>query len=132
MWSKQNRMENSSPSDLLPPHPSMPLMLGTLREHQHPWGPWPRCGEVENRAVQEQGHCALLGHSMAAPSNLSRAPLSSSVKLYFPCQEFGLIYIHKHIDQRLYLHRGPTQLVLLPQGCLSCPLHLVKKMHTQR
>lgn len=43
VWSKQNGMENSSHSDLLPPHPlthpSMPWRLGTQTEQQHPSGP---------------------------------------------------------------------------------------------
>lgn len=39
---------------------------------------------------------------------------SSSVKLYFSYQKFGLIYIHRHIYQHLYLYRDSAELVLLP------------------
>lgn len=39
MWSKQNGMENSSHSDLLPPSPTDALEAGTQWEQGHPTGP---------------------------------------------------------------------------------------------
>lgn len=118
MWSTQNGMENSSRSDLLPPSLTVPWRLGTQRAQRPPSGPpasavvrWVarnrRRASGPHREGAAWGRPGLVDATNAAW--LLKAPFSSSVKLYFSYQKFGLIYIYTNI----YINISISTVILL-------------------
>lgn len=116
--SKQNGMENSSHSDLLPPPPPhssiYALEAGDPERAVAPFrAACLRCGEAGDRHPAPclgptQGRCGLgpaparLRCRCCLTSDSSFSP--SSVKLYFSYQKFGLIYIYTNIYINIYIY----------------------------
>lgn len=111
VWSKQNGMENSSHSDLLPPsppppprhHPSMPWRLGTQREQWHPSGPpapaavrWGTGTGAMPRATQ--GRCGL-----RPPGSATLPTLPDFWKLLFPLIRKAILLLAE-IWFDIYIH----------------------------
>lgn len=102
MWSKPNRVENSSHSDLLPPSLIYALDVGDPERAATPFrATCLRCGEATRRT------CPASGPGLS-PARLLRQRwlrlTSSSVKLYFSYPKFGLIYIYTNIYINIYIY----------------------------
>lgn len=110
MWSKQNRVENSSHSDLLPPSALIyALDAGDPESTVAPSGP-PASTVVRcvTRCVEPRLRPGMAGAAWGRPGSSAGPTLmptsSSSVKLYFSYPEFGLIYIYTNIYINIYIY----------------------------
>lgn len=127
MWSKQNRMENSSHSDLLPPSLIYALDVGDPERAATPFrATCLRCGEVGDKGARcpasgpgMEGAAWAVPGSSAAPT-LTPTYLLVRKAILLLSEIWFDIYIHKHIYQHLYLYSDSTKLeILLPRSVTS-------------
>lgn len=108
MWSKQNRMENSSHSDLLPPSLIYALDAGDPERAAARFrAPCLRGGELGDNGTMPRAQVWQVWPG-AVPSSSTTPTLtptsSASVKLYFSYPKFGLIYIYTNIYISIYIY----------------------------
>lgn len=132
MWSKQNRMENSGHSDVLPPSLIYALVTRDPERAAAPlWGHLPPLWQgggrgpapgLRPRAKVQPGPpwAPPIHHPTLTPTSKSSSPPFIHKAILFLSEIWFDIYIHKHIYQHLHLYSDSTRLeTLLPQSMTS-------------